>query len=104
MPEIAEQLATILPTSLEGSVVRTIGTTAAVADFPAPLGAPVGLQRQAGPGVRAEVIGFRDHFTLVYPLEDMAGVRHGNRVRLMRTCRWLNVGDELLSRVIDASG
>ncbi len=96
MSELAEQLATILPTALEGSVVRTVGTTAAVADFPAPLGALVEIERQAGPAVPAEVIGFRDQLTLVYPLDDMAGVRHGNRVRLVRTCRWLHVGDELL--------
>jgi FliI/YscN family ATPase len=34
----------------------------------------------------------------------MAGVRHGNRVRLRQTCRWLAVGHELLGRVIDAYG
>jgi flagellum-specific ATP synthase len=104
MVELAEQLESILPTALEGSVVRTVGTTAAIADFPAPLGALVEIQRQAGPPVPAEVIGFREQQTLVYPLEDMAGVRHGNRVRLVRTCRWLPVGDELLGRVIDAYG
>jgi FliI/YscN family ATPase len=104
MPELAAQLATILPTALEGSVVRMVGTTAAVADFPAPLGALVEIERQTGSAVPAEVIGFREQLTLVYPLEEMAGVRHGNRVRLVRTCRWLKVGDELLSRVIDAYG
>lgn len=104
MIELAEQLESILPTGLEGSVVRTVGTTAAVADFPAPLGALVEIQRQAGSPVPAEVIGFREQQTLVYPLEDMAGVRHGNRVRLVRTCRWLPVGDDLLGRVIDAYG
>jgi len=54
--------------------------------------------------VPAEVIGFRDQLTLVSPLEDMSGVRHGSRVRLKQTCRWLSVGQELLGRVIDASG
>ena len=34
----------------------------------------------------------------------MPGVRHGNRVRLERTTRWLRVGPELLGRVIDARG
>jgi flagellum-specific ATP synthase len=42
--------------------------------------------------------------TLLYPLSDLAGVRHGNRVRLARTNRWLRVGPELLGRVIDAQG
>src|SRR5687768_14964645 len=100
MTEFADQLAAILPTGLEGSVVRTVGTTAAVADFPAPLGALVEIERPTGPPVPAEVIGFRERLTLVYPLAEMAGVRHGNRVRLRQTCRWLAVGQELLGRVI----
>jgi flagellum-specific ATP synthase len=104
MTEFTDQLAAILPTGLEGSVVRTVGTTAAVADFPAPLGALVEIQRPTGPPVPAEVIGFREQLTLVYPLAEMAGVRHGNRVRLRQTCRWLPVGQELLGRVIDANG
>lgn len=104
MPDLLEQLAAILPSGLQGSVVRTVGTTAAVADFPAPLGALVEIERPTGAAVAAEVIGFREHLTLVYPLEDMTGVRHGNRVRLKRTCRWLPVGEELLGRVINAQG
>jgi flagellum-specific ATP synthase len=98
----ASQLATIMPTRLTGSIVRTEGLTAAVAGFPAPVGALVEIERQAGPPVEAEVIGFRDATTLVYPLGEMTGVRHGNRVRLTRTSRTLRVGNELLGRVIDA--
>jgi flagellum-specific ATP synthase len=89
---------------LTGSVVRTVGTTAAVADFPAPVGAVVSIQRQAGAPVEAEVIGFRDDLTLVFPLSDMSGVRHGSPVTLRRTARWLHVGPELLGRVLDAHG
>ena len=104
MLDIAEQLAGIMPSALEGSVVRTVGTTAAVADFPAPVGAVVEIDRQAGEAVLAEVIGFRDQLTLLYPLGEMNGVRHGNRVRMLRTARWLRVGNELLGRVVDAHG
>jgi flagellum-specific ATP synthase len=50
------------------------------------------------------VIGFRDELTLLYPFSDLAGIRHGNRVRLARTSRWLRVGEGLLGRVIDAAG
>jgi flagellum-specific ATP synthase len=78
--------------------------TVSVAGFPAPVGAVAEIQRQAGPPVQAEVIGFRDELTLLYPFSDMAGIRHGNRVRLARTSRWLRVGEELLGRVIDAQG
>jgi flagellum-specific ATP synthase len=101
---ISEQLETIMSTALVGTVARTVGMTVSVAGFPAPVGAVAEIQRQAGPPVMAEVIGFRDELTLLYPLSELGGVRHGNRVRLMRTGRWLRVGDELLGRVFDAQG
>ncbi len=104
MLELADQLEAIMPTALEGSVVRTVGMMAAVAGFPAPIGAVVEIERQSGASLEAEVIGFRDDLTLLYPLADMQGVRHGNRVRLKRTKNWLRVGPELLGRVIDARG
>jgi len=93
-----------MPAALTGSVARTTGATASVADFPAPLGALAEIQRQTGPPLAAEVIGFRDNLTLLYPFGDLRGVRRGNRVRLVRTTRWLRVGSELLGRVIDAEG
>src|SRR5580698_8419575 len=98
MFDIVTQLEGILPSALQGSVVRTLGMTASVADFPAPVGAVVEIDRQAGPPLKAEVIGFRDDLTLVYLLDEMTGVRRGNRVRLVRTSNWLRVGRELLGR------
>ncbi|MEX0819275.1 MAG: FliI/YscN family ATPase, partial [Pirellulaceae bacterium] len=87
-----------------GSVVRTEGTMTAVAGLPAPVGAIVEIQRQAGGPIEGEVIGFRDDLTLVYPFGALSGVRRGTPVRLKRTSRYLRVGDELLGRVIDARG
>jgi flagellum-specific ATP synthase len=104
MSRFSERLTTIMPTALVGSVVRTEGTVAAIAGFPAPVGAQVEIERHAGSPVKAEVIGFRDAQTLIYPLGDMTGVRHGNRVRLVRTSRFLRVGPHLLGRVLDATG
>jgi flagellum-specific ATP synthase len=104
LPDVARQLDTVLPTALVGSVVRTVGMTAAVADFPAPVGALVEIERQAGPPAAAEVIGFRDDLTLVYLLSDVAGLRHGNRVRLIKTSRYVRVGPALLGRVVNARG
>src|SRR5688500_17773860 len=98
------QLDAMLPTAIVGSIVRTEGLAAAVAGFPAPVGAVALIERLSGPPVEAEVIGFRGRETIVYPLGEMAGVRHGNRVRLLRTRRLLRVGPELLGRVVDARG
>lgn len=104
LPDVARQLDAVLPTALVGSVVRTVGMTAAVADFPAPVGALVEIERQAGPPATAEVIGFRDELTLVYLLSDVTGLRHGNRVRLVKTSRYVRVGPALLGRVVNARG
>src|SRR5256714_10905783 len=104
MHNFTAQLATIMPTALEGRVARLVGTTAAVAGFPAPVGAVAEIRRQGGEPLPAEVIGFRDELTLLYPLGDLSGVRHGDRVRLRQTTHWLPVGRSLLGRVVDALG
>jgi flagellum-specific ATP synthase len=102
--DLVEQIKSTMPTALTGSVVRTVGTTISVAGLPAPVGALVEIDRPSGGPVEGEVIGFRDELTLVCPLAELTGIRHGNRVRLARTARWLRVGNELLGRVIDAQG
>src|SRR6188472_393872 len=104
MTALLAQLDSILPLAMTGSIVRTEGLAAAVAGLPAPVGAVVEIDRLSGAPIEAEVIGFRGGETIVYPLGEMAGVRHGNRVRLKRTRRMLRVGTELLGRVIDARG
>lgn len=89
---------------LTGSVVQTVGLTAAVADFPAPVGALVAIERPSQNDIEAQVVGFRDQQTLVMPLSNLEGIRRGSPVRLVRTTRTLRVGDGLLGRVVDARG
>jgi flagellum-specific ATP synthase len=104
MFELADHLSAIMPTALEGSVARIVGMTAAVAGFPAPVGALVEIERQSGGPLEAEVIGFSDDVTLVYPFSDLQGVRRGNLVRLKRTKNWLRIGPDLLGRVVNSQG
>lgn len=104
MSDLTKQLDDILPMAITGSVVRTVGMTASVADFPVPLGSVVQIDRHQGDTIPAEVVGFDDNLTLVYPLKSMTGVRPGNPVRLHRTTSRIAVGDGLLGRVIDAYG
>ncbi len=78
--------------------------TASVADFPAPVGAQVSIERESGALAKGEVIGFRDQTTLLYLFSGAAGVRRGDHVRLERTTRTLRCGSALLGRVIDAHG
>lgn len=104
MNALIDQLDSVMPTAITGSVVRTEGMMAAVAGFPAPVGAVAEIQRQAGPPILGEVVGFRDALTLVFPYQALSGVRRGNQVSMRRTSRFLRVGDQLLGRVIDAHG
>ncbi len=98
------QLKGIMPTDLTGSVASTIGMTACVAGFPAPVGALVEIEREAGDPLQGEVVGFRDDLTIVYPFSDVGGIRRGNRVRMTQTLRRISVGDGLLGRVINSAG
>ncbi|MCH8924113.1 MAG: EscN/YscN/HrcN family type III secretion system ATPase, partial [Planctomycetes bacterium] len=104
MNNFSELLEEVVPTAIEGTVVRTSGTIVAVENFAVPIGAMVEIERESGNSVMAEVIAFRDDLTLVYPYQNMAGVRHGNRARLSRTTRTVRAGEALLSRVVDAHG
>ena len=104
MNNYTDQINTLITAELTGRVVRTEGLTAAVAGLPAPVGAEVEIQRDSGSPIRAQVIGFREASTIVYPFNDIAGVRHGSRVRLSHTSRTVAVGDGLLGRVIDGHG
>ncbi len=94
----------IMSAALEGRVVQTVGATIAAGGFAAPVGAMAEIHRSAAAPLPAEVIGFRDHLTLLSPLDSMSGVRRGDRVRLCRTSRTLLVGEGLLGRVVDACG
>jgi flagellum-specific ATP synthase len=102
--ETLPQLNAVMTASLVGSVVETVGMTAAVADFPAPVGAVVRIERDGDAMADGEVVGFRDGLTMVYLLSASDGVRRGNRVRLARTSSVLRVGNGLLGRVIDSRG
>ena len=102
---ILEQIQSVLPASLIGSVVRTEGTTIAAVGFPAPIGAIARVERRDEEGdLLAEVIGFRDDLTLLYSYSELTGVRRGAKIELAKTTPWLPVGDELLGRVVDAFG
>src|SRR4051812_2313300 len=104
MEATLEKLNAISTASLTGTVAQTVGMTVSVADFPAPVGAVVRIERDGGSASDGEVVGFRDGHTLVYLLSATTGVRRGNRVRMRRSTRSLKVGPALLGRVIDAHG
>ena len=65
---------------MSGTVAQTVGMTISVAGFPA----ETGRRWRRNPARRrdstllAEVIGFRNEHTLLYPFSDLAGIRPGD--------------------------
>ncbi len=99
-----ENLNSTMTASLIGTVAETVGMTVAVADFPAPVGAVVRVDRDGDTECGGEVVGFRDGQTIVYLQSATTGIRRGQRVHMVRTSRTLKVGESLLGRVLDAHG
>ena len=104
MLKLEEHIKTIMPVQIVGTVVQTHGLTIAAADFPSPVGSVAEIDRLDGKPLTAEVIGFKDDLTILFPHSDITGVRRGNRIRLTKTRPWLRVGENLLGRVINAEG
>ncbi|MCL2005247.1 MAG: FliI/YscN family ATPase [Planctomycetaceae bacterium] len=104
MSKLEDQIKTIMPAKIVGTVVQTHGLTIAAADFPSPVGSVAEIERSDGTPLTAEVIGFRDAHTILYPHSDITGVRRGNRIRLTKTLPWLRVGENLLGRILNAEG
>ncbi len=104
MLDVAEQVETILPFGLSGTVTRIVGLTAAAAGFPAPLGAICRIHREQGTPVDGAVVGFQGEETLLLAYGDLGGVRRGNRVTLLQSVPQAHVGERLLGRVLDGRG
>ena len=104
MQALEQQIKTIMPATMTGAVIQTQGNTISVSGFPAPVGAIAKIERMADEPLMAEVIGFRDHLTLLLPFSEISGIRRGNRVSLHRTVPWLRVGEQMLGRCVDAMG
>jgi FliI/YscN family ATPase len=101
---LTDHIQRVLPFALTGSVNKIIGLTAAVIDFPAPMGAVCSIHRSNGLPVTAEVIGFQGTETLLLPHGELSGIRRGDRVQLEQSVQSVRVGERLLGRVIDGRG
>ncbi len=104
MSNLDVHISSVMPVRLVGTVVQTHGMTIAAADYPAPVGSVAEIDRGGGEPLVAEVIGFKNALTILYPYSDITGVRRGNKIRLTKTLPWLRVGDNLLGRILSAEG
>ncbi len=98
------RLERIVTAGIEGSVVQSNGVTVTAAGLSVPVGATVDIHLDRARRLPAEVIGFQDHLTIVYPLDRTDGIRRGQRIALRKSQREVLVGDGLLGRVMDGLG
>ena len=104
MLTLEDHIRTIMPAHIVGTIVQTQDRIIAAADFPSPIGSVAEIDRIAGSPLTAEVIGFKDNLTILYPHSNITGIRRGNRIRLAKTLPWLRIGDNLLGRILNAEG
>ena len=104
METFASHLRKISPFAITGTITETVGMTAIAADFPVPNGATAEILRQDGTRIPAEVVGFRQHASILFPYGNIQGICRGNRVFLKHTAPHLRVGPEMLGKVINAQG
>jgi flagellum-specific ATP synthase len=62
------------------------------------------LPLNSGDPVAAEVVGFRDGYTLLMPLGELRGLGPGSLIRVLRSSATMGCGDAFLGRIIDAMG
>lgn len=93
------------PIRVLGRVTKVIGLTIESAGPDARLGEVCWLYPKGrGRAIQAEVVGFRDEHVLLMPLGEMEGVAPGCEVQSTGRSFTIQVGPELLGRVIDGLG
>ncbi|HEC06989.1 MAG TPA: flagellar protein export ATPase FliI [Thiolapillus brandeum] len=91
------------PMLVEGRVTRVVGLTIEAVGIHAPVGARCLVHAPDG-AVESEVVGFAEDRTFLMPIGDSRGLMPNARVSPGEDNYDALVGDDLLGRVIDASG
>jgi flagellum-specific ATP synthase len=84
-------------TEMIGLIVESSGPAAAIGDF-------CEIETAGGSSIRTQVVGFRDGRVLSMPLEETGGLQLGDRVVARKEDALMEVGPELLGRVLDGFG
>jgi flagellum-specific ATP synthase len=86
-----------LVVQLIGLLIESAGPSVAIGDF-------CSIETQSGRRIRTQVIGFRNGHVLSMPLEETDGLRLGDLVLARSGEASVNVGPQLLGRVLDGFG
>ena len=95
---------TLSPLSIDGRITELRGLVIEATAHGATLGDTCEIIIERGAPIRAEVVGFRDSKVWLMPLGDTHGIAPGSRVRICRESFRLQVGQQLLGRVLNGLG
>ncbi len=92
------------PDKIEGKVVKVIGLIAEGQGIGLSIGSLCSIINENEDSILAEVVGFKDDRVLLMPYGNTSGIRPGSRISLIDKNPKVEVGDELLGRIIDGMG
>jgi flagellum-specific ATP synthase len=87
-----------------GRLAALTGQYCEVSGFPYPLGTGTRMQAENGDFAEGEVVGFQGQRAIIQPLGDVGNIARGAAVYPNGRHDMIEVGEELLGRVIDAKG
>ena len=99
-----EDLATCRKIRISGRVTRYDGLMLECSGFPVSLGAICAVEADGQPAARGEIVGFSNGRNMLFLDHPGARIEVGAWVRLVSDGGQVDVGPELLGRVIDADG
>ncbi|MDX8392649.1 MAG: FliI/YscN family ATPase [Mariprofundaceae bacterium] len=102
--KILDSLKHIRPFPQLGRVRKVIGPMIEVDGLHASIGRACDIDAGDEVGLEAEVVGFRNDNTILMPVGRIRGIAPGNAVRLRPGMPGINMGRELLGRILDATG
>ncbi len=99
-----EKIKPIESSIIEGKLTRIVGLTLEAVGCNAPIGSHCLIVADNGVSVEAEVVGFSDEKTYLMPTSHVTGLTPGAKVISTGDSQQVGVGDNLLGRIIGASG
>ena len=87
-----------------GQVLACNGQLIESSPFPASIGSQCTIKTRHGLSVKAEIIGFKENKNLIFPYENNSEIFSGDEICLSGKNKDVEVGSELLGRVIDGLG
>ncbi len=105
LQRLQKKVAATCPIQSCGHVTKVVGLVIEANGPVAQLGSICDIYgNETEPAVPAEVLGFRDQTVLMMPLQDIRAIGPGSRVVARQTRASVNVGTQLLGRVMDGLG